>query len=636
MGILATQLKKDARNRVVADASKYNPDESVKKRISQLLYSFEQSNNIRHKAYMEFNGFSLIQRMNKDQRSFNAWQEMESRDPDDEWKSRAVRPIVRNKIISIAAHITANILFPKVFAQNENDESDKEAAQIMMDILEWWGDESNYEKHFLYAIIGALVNPATIVYTEYAQTMRVIKDIKPDGSWEVKKVLDDLYSGFNNFVVPVDELYIENIYENDIQKQGYLIWRRVISYSQAQARYSSNENFKKYVRPGVQTIFSQENDMFYEQHDDNMSDDQVEEIVYWERNEDLKLTIVNGVLLDHPDNPNPRKDKKYPFAKTGYELFDEGKFFYYRSLANKTSVDEEVVNVLYRMIIDGTYLQLMPPAVIYGDEEINSSIVAPGSITAFDNETKMEKLDVGGNISEGRATLEKVEASISESSVDKLSGGQTQEGTPPTAFELSRVEQNAKTMLGLFGKMVAFLVKDWGDLVISDIKQFLTVGEYMQLTSEAGSLKFRNLVVNDKVGEDGTKKNLKIEFKTDLPKNPEKKDIVKNSFRIMKREMETGMEIVEVNPELFRNNKYKTVVKADIVTPKSDSVEKAMNLEAYDRAIANPNANQEAVYRDLLLGSYDKTKDNPDKYIMKQQAQAQGQSDLASLVGANK
>lgn len=632
MGILATELEKDLRGNIKATPSKYNPSQAEKDRIAEILYRFNLSYQIQHKPFAEFNDMSLIHRMNKDQRSFNTWQEPISRDPDEEWKSRAVRPIVRNKIISIAAHITANILFPKIFAQNKNDESDKEAAEVMRDIMEWWADESNYEKNFLYAVIGALVNPATIVYTEFAQTMRSIKDVQPDGSWTVKQVLDDLYSGFNNFIVPVDELFIENVYESDIQKQGYLIWRRVISYSQAQARYNTNENFKKYVRAGIQTIFGGGDDTFYDQYDQNMTEDQVEEIVYWNRNDDLRLVLINGVLMSHYDQPNPRKDKKYPFAKTGYELFDEGKFFYYRSLANKTSIDEEVVNTLYRMIIDGTYLELMPPTAIYGDEDVDTGVVAPGAVTVFDGETKMERFGVRHNISEGRATLEKVEASVSESSVDKMTGGQMQDGTPPTAFELSRVEQNARTMLGLFGKMIAFLVREWGELAVGDITQFLTVGEYMALTSETGSIKFRNLVVNDKVGEDGTKKDLKIEFNHELPETPSKEDIIKNSFRIMKKEKENGMQVVEVNPLVFRNNKYKVRVNADIVTPNSDSVEKAMNLEAYDRAIANPNANQEAIYRDLLLGSYEKTKDNPDKYITKQQQQ--GQQDLASLVGA--
>lgn len=637
MSILSTTLKKSANGSIIAKRSSYNPGKKEKEAIAMVVNAFSRSHTIQNKSYREFNDMSLLQRQSRDQKSFNAWQETRSADPDDEWKSRAVRPIVRNKIISIAAHITSQTIFPKVFAQNKNDEEDRDAALVMRDLMEYAGEEGDYELKFLHAVVAALVNPATIVNVEFNQTIRRIKDIQEDGNWKEKDVLDELFSGFTNNIVPVDELYIENIYESNIQKQGYLIWRKVISFSTAQAKYNTNQKFIDHVRAGIQVMAGEDGDTFYDEHDTDMSDQEVEEIIYWERNSDLRLVFVNGILLTEPDQPNPRDDKTYPFSKTGYELIDEGKFFYYRSLANKTSVDEEVVNTLYRMIIDGTYLQLWPPSALYGDEEVDSSVIAPGIVNSFDKDTKLEKIELGGNLSDGRSTLEKVEQSISESSVDRVTGGQTSGKTPATAFELSRVEQNARIMLGLFGKMIGFLVKDWGYLMIGDIKQFATVADYMNLTSEGGALKFRNILLPEKTASDGSKKTRKIEFNHELPTGGNEKQTVKESFRILQEESKRGanVEISKVNPALFRNLKFKLYITPELVAPVSDNVEKAFNLEAYDRAIANPLANQESIFKDLLLGSYDKTKDDPDKYINnKPENPIEGQ--LAALVGADK
>ena len=62
------------------------------------------------------------------------------------------------------------------------------------------------------------------------------------------------------------------------------------------------------------------------------------------------------------DNPNPRIDKMLPFAKTIYEPINaDGNFFYGKSLVNKLGPDQEVIDVLYQMIIDGTYLNLFKP-----------------------------------------------------------------------------------------------------------------------------------------------------------------------------------------------------------------------------------------------------------------------------------
>ena len=50
-----------------------------------------------------------------------------------------------------------------------------EAAQVMMDLMEWAGNQSDYSKTALYATISSLVNPASIIYTEYAETYREVK-----------------------------------------------------------------------------------------------------------------------------------------------------------------------------------------------------------------------------------------------------------------------------------------------------------------------------------------------------------------------------------------------------------------------------------------------------------------------------
>ena len=616
MSILNTVLSVKG-NQILSAPSKYKPSEAEKERTSDIIAAFTVGDTIRNTAYREFNDMSLIERQSRDQKSFNSWQEPESRDPDEAWKSNAVRPIARNKIISIAAHVTGALIAPKIFAQNENDEADKDAAQVMKDLMLYRNEQAGYERTFLYSVISALVNPAVIVHTEFSKVMRRIKEITSQDNWTEKEVLDEVLSGFRDSIVPVDELYIGNVYESNIQKQPFLIWRRVIDYEIAESKYKNSKNFQ-YVRPGVQNIYDDGSDTFYEQDDNNMNDRQVEEVIYYNRTEDLQIPMVNGIIQSHPDQPIKRKDKNYPFAKTGYELIDEGNFVYYRSLANKMSVDEEVVNTLYRMVIDGTFLQLMPPMAVFGDEDVDSSVVRPGVVTPFDTESKIQKIDAGNDISTGMRTLEMVERSISESSQDVQQSGQSAKGTQ-TAFEISRLEQNARTMLGLFGKMISFLVKDLGELYISDIIQHLTVADTLAITGGGSRLKFMSFMIPDEKGEK------QVRFDMDMEDNPTEEQSMDDSFKIMEREggLQQNRTIFMVNPKVFRERKFRIKVAADIYTPPSENVKKALNLEAYDRAIRNPLANQESIYKDLLLGSYDTTKDNPDKYITKPNAQQQ-------------
>lgn len=633
--IIDLELQRDDKGFLTADRAlakdgvePYNPSKEVKDVTNLVMSDYTDANVIRNTPYEEFNDLDLITRQNTDQRSFNAWREFPSNDPDEAWKSDAFRPIVRNKIISIAAHITGNLIFPRVTAQNDEDEEDKDAATVMSDLMEWTAEQSNYERTFLYSVIGALVNPATIIHQEFRKNFRTIKTKKVGDTWQTKKVLDEENSGFVQTIVPVDELWISNIYEHDIQKQPFLIWRRVLDYNTARDKYKGNENFDKFVTPGIQFLFAKEKDTFYQMYDDNLEDRLVEEIIYYNRSSDLQLTFVNGVLLSDTEQPNPRVDKKYPFAKSGFELIDEGKFFFFKSLSFKTSPDEEVVNELYRLIIDGTFMQLMPPIAVFGEDEIGAAVTIPGRVTTLPNSTKIEKISVGNDLQAGRQTLEKAESSISESATEPLISGQSTPGEQ-TAFEISRLETNARVLLGLFGKMIGFLVKDLGELVMGDILQHMTVGDVMEIVGGKTRFKFRNFLIPDRTVE-GKTKTRKIEFDSNIPEKMTKQEEVKESFNILEREggLDSNKELLRVNPKAFKNLKFKVKVTPDVVTPPSKNVERALNLEEYDRAIVQPFADQQELYKVLLLGSYDKTRDNPDRFIREKG------NELANVVGA--
>jgi NurA-like 5'-3' nuclease len=598
--------------------SSYTPTDDEREVRSMLIRQFVLGYQTMYKPRREFNDMSVVGRMTIDQMAFNTYQPNNGEAPEGDlingWRSNAIRPIVRNKCISIAAHATAQLIFPKIFAYNKQSDAQEDSARVMEDLMEWSAEQSRYADTSLNAIIAALINPASITYSEYGEVYRNVKrgDKDENGRWKVLKELDEDLSGFKDQTVPVDELFIENIYENDIQKQGWVIWRRVIGYDLASTLYSEYDNFK-YVKPGVQIIYNDVNTTFYESYDTNMRNDSVEVVYYWSKKLDVKLCMVNGVLLSDFDNPNPRMDKLYPFTKFGYENIDEGKFFYYKSLAFKMQSDANIVNTLYPMIIDGTYLNIFQPMVNNGSETIGSDVIIPGGVTTLtDPNSKLTPIAVAGNIKAGMDTLMKVEESVSESSEQPtLQGDQTQSGT--TAYEISRMEQNANTVLGLFIKMIAQYVRQYGRLRLGDIIQNLTIVDVDKITDDP-ELVYRSFLVKGK-GKDTTKK---IEFTDEVPEEPQdESEALAQSYKVLSEQKRTGMEIWKVNPILFRELMYKIVVSPDVLHPRSEDLERAMNLELYDRAIMNPMADQEAIFKDFLLGSYKSVKD-PDDYVQEQ------------------
>lgn len=620
--LLRTAVNK--KGEISDETSPYNPTEDEKNVRDMILKHFVLGTTNMYTPRVEFNDLSLVGRDQYDQMSFNTYQPNNGEGwdgaPQANWRSRALRPVVRNKCMSIAAHATARLIFPKVFAYNENSDEQKDAAQVMEDLMEWSGDVSNYPFTALMRVITALSSPASIGYTEYGEVMRTVKTEKDDdGKWIEKRVRDEAYPCFMDAVVPCNQLFIQNMYEPDIQKQGWLIWRKVYSYSEAQNKYNGVYGNFQYVRPGVQTLYDDANRTFYYVYDPNMRQEDVEEIIYWNKNLDLKIIMVNGVMMTDCDNPNPRQDKLYPFDKFMYEPINN-RFFYGKSLAFKLQQDANIVNTLYQMVIDGTYLAIFKPMVNVGGEIIASDVIVPGAVTTLSSpDADLRAINVGSDLKSGLETLSVVEKSIDESSQEPLQQGQDSGGAQ-TAYEISKIEQNANTILGLFLQMIAKHVKDFGKLRMGDIVQYLTMPEVVDITGEP-ELSYKTFFLK---GGKGDTKNKKIEFDQDLPDEMTPDEHMDASYDLLKTEKQKDMQISKVHPQMFRDLQYLTTVSPDVMNPRSSELERAFSLELYDRAIANPMANQEEIYK-ILLSTDATTNKEPDKYIAKQpQGQPQG------------
>ncbi len=617
----------DKKGNITSENSPYSPTQEEKNVLAMILKQFTYGTTTMYQPRVEFNDLSVILRDQYDQMAWNTYQpnngEALSGDQMNAWRSRAIRPVIRNKAVSIAAHATARLIFPKIFAYDQASQTQRDAAQLMESLMEWAGDESNYTYTALNRIITALYSPASIGYTEYQEIYRTVKTEKDEnGNWIEERVLDKAFPCFQDCAVPIDQLYIENFYEPDIQKQGWLIWRKVYSYTLAQGKYNTDQypNFQ-YVKPGVQTIYDDANRTFYYVYDPNMRMEDVEEITYWNRNLDLKIILVNGVMLTPCDNPNPRMDKLYPFDKFGYELINN-RCFYYKSLAFKLMHDSEILNTLYQMVIDGTYLSIFRPMVNVGGEMIASDVIVPGAVTTLsDPNADLRAINLNSDLASGFKALENVQESINDSSQDQVQQGQeAKSGT--TAYEISRLEQNANTVLGLFIQMIAKHVKDFGKLRLSDILQYLTVPDVVNITDNA-ELTYKTFLLSDK-SANGKTKGKKIVFDSQMPDEMNDDEALEASYGVLDDESkEENMQIYKANPSLVRSLTYMVSVSPDVLNPRSQDLERAYDLETYDKLIANPSTNQDEALR-LLLSTNRRTAKDPDKFIMQQPAPQPG------------
>lgn len=614
----------DTNNNIINSISLYQPSVEIKEFTNKVKQDYNTGYLIMHKEYAEFNDMTILGRMDIDQKAFNSYVEPKSLDPDKGWRKKVVRPITRNKLISIAAQLTANILFPNVFAQNKADEEDKASAQVMRDLIEFNIKNSNYENAFLFGIISALINPAIIMKVEMAEVLQTIKQKHEDGSIGMKGVLDEFFSGLQYNIVPLDEFLITNIYEYDLQKQKAILRKRYIDYTEAEGTYGKHKNFI-YVRPGIKILYNSETGTFYESMDESMPT-AIEEVIYYNRREDIEVPFINGIymgkenvdsnLMKHrrislDKDGNPILIPVYPFAKSGYEPIDERRFFYYKSAAFKIAPEQDLIDTMYRMMADGTFLDVFRPLIIAGGGRATSSVIYPGAVTPQPQNAQVTPLQVG-NVTSLYNAMEKIEASMTESTQSNVRAGMAEPGSK-TAYEISRMEMNARIQMGLFGKMIGQLVIDIGYLTIDKILQHQTIGLLEETLGEAMKIKYRQFLIPNQI-QKGKKITKKIVFTDEYA---DKQVGYKEGWKIMKEEggYDANTRIYKVNPYLFSRMKFLLSIDPDNLMPKNKAFERAMNLDAYARGAGNPYIDQEAWTRDLLVETI--KQGESDKYMVK-------------------
>lgn len=586
------------RKSVQSPFSAYQPSNEERELIFQVKRAYQDGETILNAPYKEFNNRSFIQRMNEDQRAWLSWTP-EPFQGEDDWRWNGVRPITRNKVISTAAHLTSQLLIPQIFAQNEFDEEDRDAAYVMRDLIEYNIKRSNYETAFLFGVISGLVNPISYFKVEYTQGWQ---EMWQDGKKE--KVIDDMFSGFQSSLLAPDDVLFESAYTYEWQKQDWIIEKKGhISYGQAEAKYGEHPNFQ-YVQAGKKVILH-EDSMFYDIEDHN--DSMVEEVCYKSRRKDIEVYFVGGVYMGNPNvsyNPiihRTNKNKpKYDTVKYGYEPIDAMRFVGYKSLVAKMSNDQESSDREWQMYFDASFLGTFPPTISMGAGKIDKSVVAPATNTEIGRDAKIQPLNIA-NPTIALQALREAERSIEESSVSNQLFGMEGD-VQKTRGESVLLQQNAETSLGLAAKMIGVMVKDVGLLMVDDVIRYQTVGEVNEIT---GKTAYKTFLIDGKV-KGGKDKVSKLVF-TDAyaGRGMSGEERKQERYKIME-EAGDDKEIYKVNPYPFSKMDFLISIDAERMLERNDAFERAFKLETYDRAIQNPLVlqdleAQQKITRDFLF-----------------------------------
>lgn len=624
--------------------SAYNPPDEIKKLFARVQTDYQVAWALQNRPFKEFDGYSLLERTRLDQETFGAYVGAEFVSAQKRWRWKGRKNTARNMVIGILAHVLAGMLFPYCEAYNDENEEDEMTAKVMQILIENHLKKAGYELKFLFMITSALVNPAVFVSVEYVEAMQKVKVKTKDGKYKVEEVVDDLLSGLNLNIWPIDSILLGDFFTFDIQKQPYIIKVRRISYDQARGEYANKyfidgkDQFDFVMAGKTRVMMSGNNnqtlyDIDYTEADGNFV--QVMTIPY--RPEDLEVTFVGGVYMGEydPENPtdiynsNPFSHRRmsmigdkwmtipvYDLAKSGFEPLDpQGRFAYYKSAAFKEFWDDASLNRAYQLAQDGMSLDVMKPIFMSGVAKIDSTVMVPGATIGMPVGAQVTPYQLGPNINGALQIMQTNNNDLSLSTQSQQQSGVAEQNVTATAS--IKAEQNAKVILSVFGGMIADFVKQIGTLVMDCEIMHTTIGEIDATVPEALKMKFRTHVSKGKEG--GKDITNKIEFTNDLSGVDKTKanDLEWDMF-YKAGGMDTTQRNYKVNPYKFARSQFSVYMDADMIISRSmgtDQLRKERAFSLLTSPEVAPYVDQEAVIDKFVLEEY--SDGDPDQFKKK-------------------
>lgn len=656
--------------------STYQPPAHVLELFGRCMRDYQVAYALQHRPFDYFDGLSLLARTREDQRTFAAFVGAEYVTAEKAWKWKGRKNTARNKLLAIAAQMIAGILFPTVMAYDEQQNDQKSLARVMRVQIEFHLKKAKYEMQFLFSLLSALVCPAVFMQVEWVEAMQNVKVRMEDGTISMMQAVDDIISGLQLNIRPVDEIMLGDFYTFNLQRQPLIVDIKRISWDEARSRFEGKHFAKDnvtgqmidlfgFVQPGKTrvVIATQERQVLYDIEWTEADRDFVQVLTFKYRPEDLEVCWVGGVFMGDEGvdkqelyTLNPFKHRRmtlvfdekgdpqwgsapiYNYAKSGFEPADPyGRFAYYKSGAFKEYWDDDSINQAYRALQDGMKLDVYKPIMISGIAKVDGQVIAPHAVSTMPADGKMTAYSLGPNLAAAMNVIQQNAADISDSTIAGILQGQL--GARQSALAVNAALQNAKIMLGLFGLQVADLCMQVGDLTIDCIIENTTVGSLNTSVEGALGMKYKTYLAQSK--ERGKTITHKIIY-TDhyYGKKMTPAQIQEREWELWEahggNDKDAHTYVWEINPYAACRMRYQTFIDADQMLTRSMGGDKKNNQEAFamltDPRVA-PFIDAEAVVNDFVIDEYGGN--DPDRYKKKGGAQPQDTNAMMQAIMGN-
>ena len=563
----------------------FSPSEKEIEVVSKTFSLFSQARLERDRPFVYFDNMTLISYIEDSTERFNT--NLYIRDDMEDWQSGFNDGFTRNKVLSMLGKLVEQL---PIASASPRGEEDVLRAQIITDLYQYTEELDDYENFMSMFILELLVKGTAIGYEDIEYQKKKIREVK--GSGDNMTIKEDVIktTKFYSTLVPIDEYYPASVGIMGVENQPHSFWRKIYNTSKFQELFG---HYKKadLVDGRVSTETSATIPYYLDFVSTDVGEGNVEVIRFIDSTNDQYIILANGVWLNplganEEVQPLPWAHKEQPFYSAINEPF--GVFLYGKSLPNKLSAMQDVLNVLQNMMMDQSFLSIFTPIITAGFDDFEDDFIRPGRKTSIDTgglslQNAIMPLQFPTPTGWHQYILEYTRRIMEESSLDRASSGQAGTGSErTTAYEIQTAAAGVNAVLTMVARYLNGAIKRKASLRIKNLLQFgfqpnatIVPGVMADkdTTQPFATFSFANTKLSD--GKRGSRV-LEL-YRTD--ENLPKEGVTAARSLISSAEQKKPIEVTAISPKYIRNVSFDVALALDARRERSSMAEQGMLLQ---------------------------------------------------------
>ena len=259
-------------------------------------------------------------------------------------------PFVRKEVLDFTGRLVSLNINPTL----TGDALNAYAIKVLQGMYKKYRFKTQDKVEKFWQVLYSAMNGTVCTFVGFQMDERKLRYLteydKIKNDFKVKKEMKKMWDDAFTEIVPLEEIYLEKIWERDIQKQNRTIRSKEMTWNDFKKEYpTSRYKNCEYVVPGAQIA---EDSLFFELLGGTqiLNSDKVQVLYDLDTANDKKKIIANGVWLDElgkgEASPNPFHHKKQPYTWSMHEPVDD-KFAYGMSMPFLLKDSSKILNTSY-------------------------------------------------------------------------------------------------------------------------------------------------------------------------------------------------------------------------------------------------------------------------------------------------